>query len=227
MTKNKYNIESILDSLKNNGYSNFINQESFKSVKKYLKKDEYKIYELYDDCNKVILYKKSIPKLSLLKVSSRESIRHQDIMGSIFSLGLKEDMFSDIIRFKNDFYVCVMPSIVDYLKYNMIEAGHKKIVIEEVFEYPEFKQEYKSIELIVSSLRIDNVVASITKSSRKDTLLYFKNKDIILNYEEAKSTRELHINDVFSIRKFGKYRFNGILKNTKKGGFIIEVLMYK
>ena len=32
--------------------------------------------------------------------------------------------------------------------------------------------------------------------------------------------------DVFSIRRIGKFRYNGIIKNTKKGGFIISIYKY-
>ena len=89
-------------------------------------------------------------------------------------------------------------------------------------------QEYTRKEYIVSSLRIDNVISTIINESRKNVLEKFKNKEIILNYnDELKPTRVLQINDIFSIRKYGKYKYNGIIKNTKKGGFIIEILMYK
>ena len=44
----------------------------------------------------------------------------------------------------------------------------------------------------------------------------FKNKEVILNYDiVTKNSTVLEPNDVFSIRRFGKYRFNGIIKNTK------------
>ena len=43
----------------------------------------------------------------------------------------------------------------------------------------------------------------------------------------VKPTRILREGDIFSIRKYGKYKFNGVLKETKKGGYIIEILQYK
>ena len=89
-------------------------------------------------------------------------------------------------------------------------------------------QEYIKKEIIVSSLRIDNVISTLIGTSRNEVLEKFKNKEIIYNYNEiTKPTYQLNVGDTFSIRKHGKYKYNGILKNTKKGGFIVEILMYK
>ena len=60
-----------------------------------------------------------------------------------------------------------------------------------------------------------------------DYNLLFKNKDIMLNYNVVtKCTYMLKENDIFSIRKFGKYKYVGIINNTKKGNYIIKYLKY-
>lgn len=226
MTSNKYNIESIIESFKTRKYTNFISRIELAYCKKYLHFNEYEIFELFDECNKVILYKKNIPKFYVICISSKESLRHQDCLGAIYSLGIKEDTFSDIVEFNKKFYFCVIPELKEYVLNNLLEAGHKKLELIEVDKFPKYEQKYKRIELIVSSLRIDNVVSTLTNNSRGSTSFLFKNGDVILNYIEAKPTRVLQEKDTFSIRRFGKYKYNGILKNTKKGGYIIELLMY-
>ena len=105
MKSNNYNIEKIIDSLYNKGYTNFLNPKDLSLVKGKLSKNEYKVYELYPESNKVILYKKEIPDIKLYKISSKVSLRHQDILGTIFSLGIKEDTFGDIIKYEDSFYI--------------------------------------------------------------------------------------------------------------------------
>lgn len=230
MKTNNYNIEKIIDGLRNKGYTNFVNPEELMYVKGKLHKDEYNIYELYPESNAVILYKKELPDIRLLKINSKVELRHQEIMGTIFSLGLKEDAFGDIIKYRGVFYLFVLPTLVEYLKYNLTSIRGNNIVIEEVnLELSNnFKIEYIEKEYIVSSLRIDNIVSTITNDSRNNVLEKFKNKEIILNYDiDVKPTRTVHDGDIFSIRRYGKYKYNGIKKETKKGGYIIEVLMYK
>lgn len=230
MKSNNYNIEKIIDSLYNKGYTNFLNLKDLSLVKGKLSKNEYKIYELYKESNKVILYKKDVPDILVYKISSKVSLRHQDILGTIFSLGLKEDSFGDIIKYEGAFYIFLLPHLEDYFKYNLTEICNNKVelVPVDISISNYFKQEYVTKEYIVTSLRIDNVISTIINESRNQVLTKFKNKEIILNNDEGiKPTRILREQDIFSIRKYGKYKFNKILKPTKKGGFIIELLMYK
>lgn len=230
MKTNYYNDEKIIDNLYHHGHTNFLTLKELASVKGKLNKNEYNVYYPYPDASKVILYKKEEPKLTLLKIKGNTNIRHQDIMGTIFKEGLKEDSFGDIVKYNNDFYLFVLPHLKDDLIYNIKTIRNENVLLEEVnIDIKEnFKQEYIRKEYIVSSLRIDNIISSITNESRNSVLDKFKDKDIILNYEETiKPTRVLHEGDIFSIRRYGKYRFNQILKSTKKGGFIIEILMYK
>lgn len=229
MTKNNYNTEKTIDFLYNRGYTNFLSQKELSLVKGKLRKNEYNILELYEDSNKVVLYQKSIPNICLLKIESKVKLRHQDILGTIFSLGIKEDIFGDIIKYEGDFYIFVFPQMLDYFKYNITSIKNNPVILKEesLLVANKFKQEYLKKEYIVSSLRIDNIVSTITNESRNSVLDKFKNKEIILNHEEEiKPTRILHENDIFSIRRYGKYKFSTIKKTTKKGGFIIEILVY-
>ena len=145
-------------------------------------------------------------------------------------MGIKEDTFGDIFKYQGSFYIFIMPQIEEYIKYNLLEIKNSKIkLIEEDLNISDnFEQEYIIKEYIVSSLRIDNIVSSITNESRNQVLDKFKYKEVILNYDEnIKPTRVLKEDDIFSIRKYGKYKFSKILKNTKKGGYIIEIKVYK
>ncbi len=226
MTKNNYNIEKIIDSLNNKNHTNFITRKELNQVTCRLNKNSYEIYELYPESNKVILYKKELPDIKLYKIECKNNLRHQDILGAIFSMQVSEDSFGDIIKHDNNFYLFLLPHLENDFKCNLTNIRDYKIeLIEEDLSYANnFKQEYKLEEYIVSSLRIDNIVSTITHESRNEVLYHFKNKEIILNYEEnIKPTRIIHENDVFSIRKYGKYRYLGIIKTTKKGGFIISI----
>lgn len=115
------------------------------------------------------------------------------------------------------------------MKYNLTEIKHNKVTLEEIDLdiRLNFKQEYSIKEYIVSSLRIDNVISTIINESRNSVLQKFKNKEVLLNHkEELKPTRILKENDIFSVRKCGKYKFCRVIKNTKKGGYIIEIMIY-
>ena len=107
--------------------------------------------------------------------------------------------------------------------------GNKKIVLEEIDIdiLKDYKRKYEEHTIIVSSLRIDNVISKIINTNRKIVLDKINNKEIILNYEVlTKSSYNLKENDVFSIRKYGKYKYIRIINNTKKDNLIIKYLKY-
>ena len=54
-----------------------------------------------------------------------------------------------------------------------------------------------------------------------------KNKEIILNYNYLKDgSYKLKNNDVFSIKRIGKFKYIDIIKNTKSGNYIISIYKY-
>ena len=49
----------------------------------------------------------------------------------------------------------------------------------------------------------------------------------MLNYDFLKnSDYKLHEGDIFSIKRIGKYKYNGIIKTTKKDNYIIQLNKY-
>ena len=81
--------------------------------------------------------------------------------------------------------------------------------------------------IIVPSLRIDAVISKIINTSRSNSVDLIKNKCVILNYSILKNDSTiLKENDIFSIRKYGKYKFSKVVKNTKKDNIIIEYFKY-
>lgn len=228
--KNNYNIEKIIDALRSKGSTNFLTAKECMQIKGKLSKEEYKTYEPYPEASKVILYKKILPMVKLYKINSKVPLRHQDILGTIFSLGVKEDTFGDIVKYKENFYIFLLPHLTDYFQYNLVEIKKNEIALEEVdiAQAMQFQQKYQEKEYVVSSLRIDNIISTITSDSRKAVLEKFKNKEILLNYDEnVKPTRIVRENDIFSIRRYGKYKYAGITKTTKKGGYIIKIQKYE
>lgn len=107
-------------------------------------------------------------------------------MGTIYSLGLNDDTFGDIIFYDDSFYIFVLPIIKDYLINNIISIRNHNVRLNEVDINISlnFKNNYEILNYIVSSLRIDNVVSSIVNDSRNGVLDKFKNKEVIVNYSD-------------------------------------------
>ena len=108
-------------------------------------------------------------------------------------------------------------------------VGNKKIEIKEIDlkVMVDYEKKYKEMELIVSSLRLDTVLSRLIGTSRDKIKDKIKNKEIIVNYNIINNNSYiLHDNDVFSVRRYGKYKYVGIVKSTKKNNYIIKCLKY-
>ena len=176
-----------------------------------------------------MLYTGKVPKVKLFKIYTVENIRHQDILGSLFSLNIDSSYFGDIVLFNGYYYVFVSKDLALYLKDNLKMVGNKKVSLEEVdlSVLDNYERKYEEKEIIVSSLRIDNIISGIINTSRKVALDKIKNKEVIVNYDVMnKNSYILKENDIFSIIRYGKYKFVGIVKSTKKNNFIVRYLKY-
>jgi len=227
--KNDYNIDRIIDNFYSKGYTKFLNPKEFLLVKNKLPKRVQNIYKPYNEAVKVIIYKKEIPNIIICKITFNSEVKHTMVLKGLFNLGLKEDTFGDIIIMDNIAYIYLLEELYDYVKYNF---ELNKISINNIDKIDKdylkaYEPKFEKIELLVSSLRIDNVISSITNDSRKSIISRFKDNHILLNYDILKKNDiYLKDGDVFSIRRIGKFRYNGIIKNTKKGGFIISIYKY-
>lgn len=229
MKTETYKINNLVEKIKNHKNTLFLDERELKLVTSKLKKEEYKIYYPCKESEKVILYTGKVPKIHLLKINTVENLRHQDILGSLFSLNIDSSYFGDIVLYNGNYYIYVVNDMKDYIKDNLKLIGKSKVNLEEVSLsiLDNYKRAYKECNIIVSSLRIDNIVSAIINSSRTKALEKIKNKEVIVNYDvQVKNSYILKENDIFSIRRFGKYKFVGIVKSTKKDNYIIKYLKY-
>ena len=227
--KDYYTIEKNINKIYRKESTNFLDPTTLKNIITKIKDIKYKIYYPYKDSDKAIIYTDTLPEIRLLEILSYDKLTHREIMGSLFGLNIDSELFGDIILTNNRYYIIIINSIYPLIINNLNIIGKHPIKLKEVpLEILDnYQRKYEEIELIVSSIRIDNVISSIIGTSREQIKKKFLDDEIILNYEVChKLNYELKENDTFSIRRFGKYKYCGIIKETKKGNYLIKCLKY-
>ena len=225
-----YLVEKNINKLNNFGSTFFLDPKELKEVTDHLKKNTYEIFKPYIDSEKNILYKKDIPEVLLYEIISKKELRHQDILGSIYSLNLDISLFGDIIIIDDRYFIYVLSHIRNTFETDFKKIGNTNIELKEIdLDYlKNYTHEYVELEVIVTSLRIDTVIARIIHTNRDSIKDLIKDKKIVYNYELLKdNSKTIKENDTFSIRKIGKFKYVGIVKNTKSDNYIIKVLKYK
>ena len=211
------------------GYTNFLDLSLFNKVKSRLKGLKYKVYYPYKESEKVIIYRDRKPKIRFLEIVSLEKLRHSDIMGSLYGLNIDGENFGDIVIYGGHYYIMVMNKVYDLVFNGFIMVGNISIKLKEVSNrvLDNYIRNYLIIDIIVPSLRLDSVISKLVNIRRDSLKVKFDNGDIVLNYEVCnKCSYNLKEGDIFSIRKYGKYKFNKIIKKSKKNHYIIECLKY-
>lgn len=227
--KDLYKIDNSVEKILNGKHTLFLDIKELKLVTSRLKNRDYNIYYPYKDSEKVILYTKDIPKITLFRIKSYRKLRHQDILGSILSLNISSSYLGDIIIDSDYYYFYIISDLSNFIKDNLTIVGNNKIVIEEVNLdiLNNYERKYEEIEFITSSLRIDTVISRIIKSNREKVIDKIKNKEIILNYEIlTKNSYILKEGDIFSIKRYGKYKYISVVNNTKKNNLVIKINKY-
>lgn len=223
-----YTVEKIVEKVLYSNSTNFVEIKYLNRVKKELKNVKYNIYEPFSGATKIILYNK-MPNIKIYEIISNNDLRHQDILGTLYSLNISDEMFGDVVIWNNRYFIIILSSIDNYIKSNLTSIKNSKVDLIEKDPYylKDYKQEYEECIIIVPSIRVDVIVSKIINSSRSNALEKIKNGDIYLNYELlTKPTYMLKENDIFSIRKYGKYKFLGEINKTKKGSLVIKYLKY-
>lgn len=220
-------INNIIEKLKHGLSSNFIDPSEEKKIISILNKLKinYEIYIPFTGAINHIIYKNELPDISILKVKN-DDFTHQDVMGSFFSLGLNKNIIGDIVLLNDYIYILVISSHKDYLIQNFTKIKNKNIEFISVglSILDDLKINVEELEIIISSNRIDNVISKLIHVNRKEIDKLISKKEIILNYEILKnSSYKLKENDIFSIRRYGKYKYIGTIKTTKKDNLIVKI----
>ncbi len=159
--------------------------------------------------------------------NNSEEYTHKIYLGGIIKLGIKREKIGDIIVFQNGADIIVNKEITNFLISNLQELTRFKksnIDVIDISEVTQKEQEYKDLKITVSSLRLDNIVSELAKTSRSKAIELLKQEKVFINYKnETKNTKIVQYMDIITIRGVGKFIIDEILGNTKSGKIILMV----
>ena len=169
--------------------------------------------------------------VSALSITAKgdTSLTHRDYLGSMMGLGIERQCIGDIIVRANDAVVFVKKEICDYILTNLSTVGRQNVTVR-LFEGDLSELRTNSVlkEVLVTSLRIDNFVASICNFSRQKALEYINSDKVFINYSVAlKLSKPIICGDTVSIRGYGKYKIGEVLRTTKGSRLVLSVMQYE
>lgn len=155
------------------------------------------------------------------------SIKHQDILGSLFNLGLKRELIGDIFVLDSRAYIVSLSNYTSIILDSLLTVKNIKVLPHILTEKIELKKDYLVFNIIIASIRLDNVVSKLLKISRNKATNYIAKKEVLVNYAiETNVSRLLRENDILSIRGNGKYIIGVVINKTKSDNIILQIKKY-
>ncbi len=157
-----------------------------------------------------------------------EALTHRDYLGALMSLGIERDRTGDILIDGKTAYLAVLSEIADYICESLTSVRHTQVLCEIVpvpdeITTPKIDERTGS----VSSVRLDAVIALAFRLSRGTASDTIKAGYVFVNGKQILSPgQELKEHDLISVRHKGKFVYQGIDGQSKKGRLIIRIGVY-
>lgn len=149
-------------------------------------------------------------------------LRHSDILGSLANSGIELGTFGDIIHDESGrWQFFAKTELRPFFLEQIDRIGRNKVRIREVAGKEIIIPEDTSIEKdeIVSSLRLDSILAGISRLSRTKIKDVIEQGDVKLNWLETRNSNIIiKVDDIISLRHFGRIKVVEIT-TTRKGKF--------
>lgn len=164
-------------------------------------------------------------ELALLEInynSKFNQLTHSQIMGTLLhKLGIKRTVIGDILVKSGYAQLLVMKNMANYIRASVTKIAKASVSLKEIsLEHLIVgEKESQLLDIVVSSMRLDKVLATVLKLSRSQAVQLIETEKLRLNYQTVSRTSEiLQVGDLISVRGFGRFSIlseNGLTKNGK------------
>lgn len=157
-----------------------------------------------------------------------DKLSHRDFLGALMNLGIERSTLGDIFIEEKTGYVFCHEKVADYMLASVDRIRHTSVKCKLLRKAPEaVKSTLKEEHLIISSERLDVVVAKLFHLSRSQSLLLFREKKVFVNGRCMENNSGVcKAGDVVSVRGYGKFIYGGCIHETKKGNLNITLERY-
>lgn len=157
-----------------------------------------------------------------------EQLGHRDLLGSIMQLGVDRGRLGDIIVGKGEYYLLCEESIAGYFIENLEKVRHTLVKVAECDPAElAITQELESKEGIITSNRLDAVLACVCKLSRSQASELIRQDKVFINGRLIQNpTAACRADDIVSVRGFGRFVYRGEYGETGKGRLKIHYDLY-
>ena len=170
--------------------------------------------------------------LEILYPRKFHQLTHSQILGTLLhQLGIKRDYIGDILLGEEQTFVILDRRFGELAqrslsKISRVPVSWKDAVLSQL--PAKTSQDVKSQQVLLSSLRLDKVVATAFHLSRSNALKLIESGQVKLDYKEVKQAgKVLEVGQLVSVRGFGRVRLKEFLGFSKQGKLKLDIDIIK
>mgnify|MGYP001787856742 FL=1 len=149
-----------------------------------------------------------------------EHLTHAKILGTVINqLGIERKLFGDILVDEERAQIMINQQFLLLFQDGLKKIGRIPVSLEErpFTEKIDKLEQYRELDLSVSSFRLDVLLSNVLKLSRNQANQLIDKKLVQVNYHVVdKSDYTVQVGDLISVRKFGRLRLLQDKGQTKK-----------
>lgn len=154
------------------------------------------------------------------------TFEHRQILGSLTALNIDRSLIGDILVLDSKkIYIAICEEFSSFILQHFTKIGRHSIkLIEQNIDDLQRIENYETNEYIISSMRLDVIVASLMKASRSQVFEYMKQGNVHVNFKvEHNHSYTCQLGDIISIKRYGRYKLLTQKSTTKSGRAVVII----
>lgn len=171
--------------------------------------------------------------IALLQVKPKserfaDALTHRDYLGAIMNLGIKRETVGDIVASEKEGYVVCLETVADYLVEQLTQIRHTAVTVKRTEKIPPLVlPQPQSEQIVISSARLDAVISAVWDLSRAEGKRLVEREQVTLSGKLCTDPgKELIGGERISVRGYGRFYYDGIDRETKKGKLRADVRIF-
>lgn len=157
-----------------------------------------------------------------------DALTHRDFLGSLMGLGIKRERLGDLLILDNIGYLYLIGETAPYIVEQLTKVKHTDVRCQVIDSPPQTAVALPEETLIVTAgERLDAVVAAVYRLSRAEAQALLEKGLVFLDGKACdKNAAVPKVGVTVSVRGYGRFRYEGIRGDTKKGKLRIAVRIF-
>lgn len=228
--------------------TDFLDMYQIALVKNFLRKiqwDSYQLFGGYEEAERKVLIlnqelnlenspKEDGKDLKIIRIilpkEEQGNYTHRNYLGGIVKVGMKREKVGDILVSDEGADIIVKTESAELLKRELetlTRFEKAKIEVKDLKALKKQEIKVEEISIIVPSLRLDNFVSDLARTSRSKAVQIINSERVFINGQnETKVSKQVKMGDIMTIRGKGRFVIKEITGTTRSGRSIVKIEKY-